>query len=228
MRFPKTRTSSHPAPLCARLCAGLFNAKAEAGWNGLGPKFTQWATDLVEGNADQNIFAANYSNLEFTDWLAAYGGGGDEGLHLRMQGRNAVVHLIQEDIYLDIKFSYWGAGRFGGGGGFAYMRAEPPATGLDGDYNGDSSVDAADYTIWRNSFGMEVEEGTGADGVADGIINELDYNFWKANFGGSPPMGGGSGAIPVPEPADLLLLLVGLLIIAGTRRISPRGPGQNF
>jgi hypothetical protein len=203
--------------------AGLFNAAAEAGWNGFGPKFTEWATDLVEGNEGQNIFAVNHTNLEFTDWLSAYGGGGDHALHLRLQGRNAVVHLIEEDIYLDLKFSFWSAAS--SGGGFAYMRAEPPAP-VPGDYNGDLAIDAADYTVWRNSFGMEVDEGTGADGVADGIINELDYNFWKTHFGGSPPMGTGSAAILVPEPANLLLLLGGLLIMAGTRKTSPRGPGH--
>ena len=42
--------------------------------------------------------------------------------------------------------------------------APPPET--TGDYNGDGTVDAADYTVWRDTFGQEVDEGTGADGMS--------------------------------------------------------------
>ena len=209
--------------------AGLFNWAEEAGWNGSGPKFTEWATNLVEGNQEENIVATNYANLEFASWLTAYGGGGEEGLHTRMQGRAAVVHLIAEDIYLDLTFSYWAAGHFGGDGGFAYMRAEPPAPpATNGDYNGNLVVDAADYTVWRDTFGLEVDLGTGADGVADGVIDNLDYAFWKSRFGDVILMGGGSTAAAVPEPASWLLLLGGSLIITAARNSSPRGPGQHF
>ena len=47
-------------------------------------------------------------------------------------GVNAVLHLISEDIYLDLRFTSWSAA---GGGGFAYLRSTPsvvpePAAGL--------------------------------------------------------------------------------------------------
>jgi hypothetical protein len=45
-----------------------------------------------------------------------------------------------------------------------------------GDYNGDGIVDAADYTIWRDSEGQTVERrGLGADGDLSGVIDTADY-----------------------------------------------------
>ncbi len=48
-----------------------------------------------------------------------------------------------------------------------------------GDYNGDGTVNAADYTVWRNTFGHAVSHGSGADGIPDGTIDDADYNFWR-------------------------------------------------
>jgi len=61
---------------------------------------------------------------------------------------------------------------------------------LSGDYNGDGTVDAADYVVWRRTDG-----------------SQAGYNLWRANFGSSSP-GGGSIASAVPEPAAGGLLLL--------------------
>jgi hypothetical protein len=66
---------------------------------------------------------------------------------------------------------------------------------LPGDYNGDHTVDAADYTVWRNTLGDEVENlFDGADGDGDGMIDPDDYGIWKSHFGESIMDGGGSGS----------------------------------
>ena len=66
---------------------------------------------------------------------------------------------------------------------------------LLGDYNRDNSVDAADYTIWRNTLDDDVEQFEGADGDGDGIVDPDDYGVWKSHFGESiMEGGGGSGA----------------------------------
>lgn len=52
-----------------------------------------------------------------------------------------------------------------------------------GDYNGDGTVDARDYTVWRNSLGMEIEAFTGADGDGSGVVDIADYQLWKSHFG---------------------------------------------
>jgi hypothetical protein len=59
---------------------------------------------------------------------------------------------------------------------------------LPGDYNGDGSVDAADYVVWRKTFDSEdVTPFSGADGNGDGEVNEDDLPVWRANFGASLP-----------------------------------------
>jgi hypothetical protein len=54
---------------------------------------------------------------------------------------------------------------------------------LDGDFNGNGSVDTADYVVWRRSVGQAVLPGTGADGNNDGWVSRNDYLMWRANFG---------------------------------------------
>ena len=93
--------------------------------------------------------------------------------------------------------------------------------GLPGDYNQDGTVDAADYTVWRNNLGSSTALpnddtlGVGPD----------DYDRWKTHFGESS----GSGAAvnsPVPEPhSDVLVAicaLVGMLAAVGSRAQSRR------
>ncbi len=77
---------------------------------------------------------------------------------------------------------------------------------LQGDYNRDGTVDAADYVAWRHQLG---EEGANlvADGNRNGMIDQGDYDVWKANYGLSA--GGGAvsnGAVPEPATSSQLLL----------------------
>jgi hypothetical protein len=92
---------------------------------------------------------------------------------------------------------------------------------LLGDYNKNGVVDAADYTVWRNTVGQ-----TGfalpADGDASGTIDADDYSVWRDGYGKmSPTTLGGAGqaaALFVPEPPALLILLAGLVQGAKLRR----------
>jgi hypothetical protein len=93
---------------------------------------------------------------------------------------------------------------------------------LAGDYNRDGLVDAADYTVWRDSLGEFVANYNAADGDGNGRINDGDYALWKANFGG-PPAGTASLSDGVPEPATLGLLNLAwalVLMRRPTRRAS--------
>ena len=82
------------------------------------------------------------------------------------------------------------------------------ATPNAGDYNRDGVVNAADFTIWRDTFGM-AGSGLPADGDGDGGIDADDYGIWKQHFG--EVLGGGSAAVAVPEPNGEVLFITALL-----------------
>lgn len=89
---------------------------------------------------------------------------------------------------------------------------------LLGDYNANGIVDAADYTVWRNSLSV-TGAGLAADGNGDGMVTQLDYDIWKANFGTTA--GGSASTVqnsPVPEPTTMLLMLAGTCMVAAAFR----------
>jgi glucose/arabinose dehydrogenase len=89
---------------------GIYNAKTEAGFTHFfSPADTEWADGTT----------ANYASLTYTDWntWAKVVHPGPPST----VGVNAVVHLISEDIYLDVNFTSWG----GLGGGFSWDRSTP-------------------------------------------------------------------------------------------------------
>lgn len=92
---------------------GLFNAKTESTFTHFSsPADTAWA----------NGTTANYASLTYSDWNTWA-----KNINLgppNTIGRNAVLHLISEDIYLDIKIISWPSG---GTGGFVYTRSTPQA-----------------------------------------------------------------------------------------------------
>jgi autotransporter-associated beta strand protein len=92
------------------------------------------------------------------------------------------------------------------------------AAGLIGDYNGDGTVNAADYTVWRNNLGGDGSIlGTNRDPANSGSIGEDDYNSWKSHFGEMGPGSSSLGAAGVPEPASFVL--AGFAVaLAGLRR----------
>jgi hypothetical protein len=74
---------------------------------------------------------------------------------------------------------------------------------LAGDYNGNGVVDAADYTVWRDSLG-----GSGMlNDPTPEIVDQSDYVVWKNAFGQTL----GVNAVGVPEPTSALLFLGCLL-----------------
>lgn len=104
-------------------------------------------------------------------------------------------------------------GDFGGAFYLDNILAIGAAAGVDGDYNGNGVVDAADYTIWRDSQGNSGAN-LPADGNGDMMVNSDDYDFWKARFGNSS---GSGSATAIPEPAAVLLGVM-LLLMAGMWR----------
>jgi hypothetical protein len=75
--------------------------------------------------------------------------------------------------------------------------------GLAGDFSGNGSVDAADYTVWR--------DGLGTSYTMD------DYTVWKSHFGQTADAGSGSAGISnfpaVPEPTGAMLAIAMTLTV---------------
>jgi hypothetical protein len=103
--------------LTRRDSQGLFNIHNEAFFGGGSPVNTEWATGNAVDHATLNFQA-------WRDWAEFFPPG--------TVGVNAVVHLISEDIYIDIRFDSWVNGTAGipAGGGFSYMRAVKPTTSV--------------------------------------------------------------------------------------------------
>lgn len=85
----------------------------------------------------------------------------------------------------------------------AEVRIDSTAAGLPGDYNNDGTVDASDYSVWRDKLGSAVAL---ANDDTPGVGQD-DYTRWVNNFGQSL-LGGGIASAATPEPSSALLLLV--------------------
>jgi hypothetical protein len=81
------------------------------------------------------------------------------------------------------------------------VRLTPDIIALDGDFNGDGKVDAADYVVWRRNGGTLAE-----------------YNLWRANFGAMSGSGNGLSNAAVPEPSAFALAAFALAAAIGFRR----------
>jgi hypothetical protein len=84
------------------------------------------------------------------------------------------------------------------------VNVPPPS----GDYNGNHTVDAGDYDIWRKTLNNSVSPaGSKADGDSSGTIGAGDYTYWRARFGNAAPGSGSLAGGNVPEPATIALQL---------------------
>jgi hypothetical protein len=91
---------------------------------------------------------------------------------------------------------------------------------VTGDYNGNGIVDAADYTIWRNTLGSTTDLRANGDnsGASAGKIDQADYAIWKTNFGNHAGRGALANGTGMPEPRSLWLLAVAGLAVVVRRR----------
>jgi hypothetical protein len=76
--------------------------------------------------------------------------------------------------------------------------------GLPGDYNGNGTVDAADYVVWRDTAGTPEQ-----------------YDAWRANFGRPTAAAAtaveATAAVPEPTASSSLVLLGAVLAACGIR-----------
>jgi hypothetical protein len=133
----------------------------------------------------------------------------------------SAIPLTSDTLYYVVTTSFnptaWGPIILGFSGPSSVTQIYLPS--LPGDYNFDGKVDAADYVVWRTTYGANVSFFTGADGNGSGTIDNADYGVWRTNFG--RPSGSGSGAseaAPVPEPSIWYLAVAGIVAMCSVRR----------
>ena len=123
-----------------------------------------------------------------------------------ISGTFASISGLPANISATLNYAFAGTdslGRVGDGNDLAITLSR--IGGPLGDYNGNGIVDAADYSVWRDSLGSMTQ--LAADGNHNGKIDAADYDVWKTNFG-VVGLGAGAGAA-APEPGTQCLLEVG-------------------
>jgi len=143
--------------------SGIFNIATEDGFSVSSPADTEWAFGS----------AANWPKLTFQTWLQWVNQSPPSVVN-----QPAVVHLISEDIYIDITFLSWTC--CGNGGGFSYQRT----TGALCPWDLDES-DVVDTSDLLALFAVWGSHGT-ADFDGDGLINTNDLLILFANWGPCP------------------------------------------
>jgi hypothetical protein len=183
----------------------------ETGWSSLDE---QEGGDPLGTGWDESIGGTDDNQLtEF--FLGAGGemflGGGEQGLG------NAFDIGGDEDLV----FEYGGPSGFLIQGAVEYEVIPP----MDGDYNEDGQINAADYTVYRNHrsgivalCGADLDCANMPNDSTPGSVTLADYTFWKGAYGtgSGASVGGGD----VPEPATLVSFVFGLLVagVSASRR----------
>ena len=187
------------------------------------PNGTGYLLASSQGSNDFSVYRREGNNSFLGDFQLVSGGGIDavsdtDGIDVTnfpLGSQFPQGMFVAQDNNDNFKFVRWNtiAAAFGGtistdvSWDPRKIGAAPQPPELPGDYNADGRVNTADYTVWRNALGTNVDEYTGADGDGDGQVDAGDYGVWKTHFGES--LGGasnGSGAIEAFQlltPADV-------------------------
>jgi fibronectin-binding autotransporter adhesin len=141
--------------------------------------------NAIAGNSGGTAFAAG--NISYVDYIAGFGGN-LTAANLGAYGRDEAANVAWAILNHNSQFAV--------------------VVNIPGDFNGDGSVDAADYVYLRKQY-SDITTGAGLTA----------YQTWRTNFGRSIS-GAGNAATntAVPEPAALLLLTIAAMsICAGSR-----------
>jgi hypothetical protein len=74
------------------------------------------------------------------------------------------------------------------------------ASGQEGDFNGDEAVDGRDFLVWQR-------------GGSPNALSAGDLALWQTHYG----VGGLAAITSVPEPASILLLIIGTVAVTGRK-----------
>jgi hypothetical protein len=127
---------------------GLLNIFSESNYSKpVSPADTEWAFGTT----------ANYASLTYGAWreITRNSPNGD---HENLPNQDMVLHLITEDIYIDLKFLSWTSND--NGGGFSYERSTDQALGINDEKLNSLNIypnPSSDYVFLNDSYrGEEV------------------------------------------------------------------------
>lgn len=165
------------------------------------------------------VDTSNFNTSTFSTFTIPLGSGSESGFVTTFgftNGGDGLQNFGLSQLQIQVN----GMPAMGSGAGLAieiarFSIVERSTTVVQGDFNADGVVDAADYTVWRDNLGGDASALNG-NGTGAATVVQADYDLWKANFGGAAI--GGALAANVPEGVSSVLLLVGVLSVAAFRR----------
>jgi len=166
---------------------GIFNIAQEASFGTVDPIFSPLDTEWALGTIADGV-----GTLTYNTWVETVQSNPPGSV-----GQNMVLHLITDDIYIDIVFTSWTQG--GAGGGFSYDRStEDPLSIDDFETNGsiklfpNPSRDFVEVSGLTGEMNYKIFSILGVN-VAHGIISnnttidikDLDSGVYFVNLGKS-------------------------------------------
>lgn len=94
---------------------------------------------------------------------------------------------------------------------------------LDGDFNFDGVVDAADYTVWRDTVQSTTD--LAADADLDGVVGTVDRSIWADAYGS--PSGPETSGAGVPAPGAGTLVTGAAFLLSVWRRNPPSASSRS-
>jgi hypothetical protein len=188
----------------ALLITSTKNVLDPVGWNGLAES---GVAGWMSGAAANNRLAEG--NLTGSTLLAANGG-------MRSLGKPINQAMLNDETDVVLEYHIAGGGAVSVTGGVQFGSMAP--AGVQGDYNGNGTVDAADYVLWRNGGPLQNDPTPG--------IQPADYDFWRGRFGATAGSASAS-ASSVPEPTTGILFVIASSFVAPLIGRSPRRMGKH-
>lgn len=160
----------------------------------------------VSGSTDGTIFTELGSTNSFNPLIGPGGDSGSGALEIRI----ATIDLTgstASHLSLDLRtgYSFLVFSEY-------VVDGTAVSSALLGDFNADGTVDAADYTVYRDNLGASSSALNGNGSGATTVV-AADYTLWENKFGNVA-----SNSVAVPEPASLLLMSFGFLGAVGMVR----------